>query len=169
MLSQHYVPERLKSVVQGPGWVGDKFRNVAQAFSCENSSPVLSLAWHSTWRQAVSVHVHFSWSGALSSQDGLPWLSPCSEVTRASLVAQVVKNLSAMQETWVRSLSQEDPLEKGMDAHSNILSWRIPWTEEPRRLQSMESQRVGEAWMLTLLLLSLSGKLLAYSVPWFHL
>ena len=63
----------------------------------------------------------------------------------ASLVAQVVKNLSAMQETWVRSLSQEDPLEKGMDAHSNILAWRIPWTEEPRRLQSMESQRVGEA------------------------
>ena len=60
-------------------------------------------------------------------------------------MAQVVKNLSAMQETWVRSLSQEDPLEKGMDAHSNILAWRIPWTEEPRRLQSMESQRVGEA------------------------
>ena len=60
-------------------------------------------------------------------------------------MAQVVKNLSAMQETWVRSLSQEDPLEKGMDAHSNIFAWRIPWTEEPRRLQSMESQRVGEA------------------------
>ena len=59
-------------------------------------------------------------------------------------MAQVVKNLSAMQETWVQSLSQEDPLEKGMDAHSNILAWRIPWTEEPRRLQSMASQRVGE-------------------------
>ena len=49
----------------------------------------------------------------------------------ASLVAQSVKNLPAMQETWVRSLGQEIPLEKEMAAHSSILAWRIPWTEEP--------------------------------------
>ena len=55
----------------------------------------------------------------------------------ASLVAQMVKNLSAMQEIWVRSLGQEDPMEKGMDTHSSILAWRIPWTEEPGGLQSM--------------------------------
>ena len=55
----------------------------------------------------------------------------------------MVKNLPAMQETRVRSLGQEDPLEKGMAAHSSILSWRIPWTEEPGRLQSLGSQRVG--------------------------
>ena len=61
---------------------------------------------------------------------------------RASLVAQVVKNPPAMQETAVRSLGQEDPLEKGMAAHSSILTWRIPQTEEPGRLQSMGSQRV---------------------------
>ena len=61
----------------------------------------------------------------------------------ASLVAQTVKNLSAMQETQVRSLGQEDPLEKGMATHSTILAWRIPWTEEPGGLQSMGSQRVG--------------------------
>ena len=60
----------------------------------------------------------------------------------ASLVAQMVKNLPAMQETWVRSLGQEDPLEKGMATHSTILAWRIPWTEEPGGLQSMRSQRV---------------------------
>ena len=48
----------------------------------------------------------------------------------ASLVAQMVKNAPAMQETWVRSLGQEDPLEKGMAIHSSILAWRIPWTEE---------------------------------------
>ena len=60
----------------------------------------------------------------------------------ASLVAQTVKNLSAMQETRVRSLGQEDPLEKGMVIHSSILAWRIPWTEEPGRLQSMGSLRV---------------------------
>ena len=61
----------------------------------------------------------------------------------ASQAAFVVKNLPAVQETWVRSLGQENPLEKGMAAHSNILAWRIPWTEEPGRLQSMVSQRVG--------------------------
>ena len=58
-------------------------------------------------------------------------------------MAQVVKNPPAMQETGVRSLGQEDPLEKGMAAHSSILTWRIPQTEEPGRLQSMGSQRVG--------------------------
>ena len=59
-----------------------------------------------------------------------------------TLVAHTVKNLPAMQETWVQSLGWEDPLEKGMATHSSILEWRIPWTEEPDRLQSMGSQRV---------------------------
>ena len=54
----------------------------------------------------------------------------------------MVKNLPAMQETWVRSLGQEDPLEEGMATHSNILAYRIPWTKEPGRLQSMGSYRV---------------------------
>ena len=55
----------------------------------------------------------------------------------ASLVAQMLKNLPAMQETWVQSLDWEDPREKGMATHSNILAWRIPWTQEPGGLQSM--------------------------------
>ena len=63
-----------------------------------------------------------------------------------SLVAQMVKNLPAMHETWVQSLAWEDPLEKGMATHSSILPWRIPWTEEPGGLQSMGSQRVGHDW-----------------------
>ena len=54
----------------------------------------------------------------------------------------MVKNLPALQESRVQSLGQEDPLEKGMATHSSILAWRIPWTEEPCRLQSMGSQRV---------------------------
>ena len=58
-------------------------------------------------------------------------------------MAQVVKNLPAMQETQVRSLGWEDPLEKGMATHSRILAWRIPWTEQPGGLQSMGSQRAG--------------------------
>ena len=59
-----------------------------------------------------------------------------------SVVAQMAKNLPAMQETWVQSLGQEDPLEKGMATHSSILAWIIPWTEEPGRLESMGLQRV---------------------------
>ena len=62
---------------------------------------------------------------------------------KTSLVAQMVKKLPAIQETWVQSLGQEDPLEKGMATHSSILACRIPWTEEPGGLQPMGSQRVG--------------------------
>jgi len=60
----------------------------------------------------------------------------------AFLVAQMVKNMPAMEETWVQSLGQEDPLEEGMATYSNIFAWRILWTEEPRRLQFTGSQRV---------------------------
>ena len=62
---------------------------------------------------------------------GLPWFT------------QTVKRLSMMQETWVRSLGWKDPLEKEMAIHSSTIAWEIPWTEEPGRLQSMGSQRVG--------------------------
>ena len=62
---------------------------------------------------------------------------------RTSVVAQIVKNLPAIQETQVQSLSLEDPLEKGVATHSSILAWMIPWTEEPGGLQSLGSQRVG--------------------------
>ena len=62
---------------------------------------------------------------------------------KTSLVAQTVKRLSTMRETWVRSLGREDPLEREMAIHSSAIAWKIPWTEEPDRLQSMGSQRVG--------------------------
>ena len=68
---------------------------------------------------------------------------PLGHLSQASLVAQMAKNLPTMQETWVRSLDWEDPLEKETATHTSILAWRIPWTEEPGRLQSMGSQRVG--------------------------
>ena len=61
-------------------------------------------------------------------------------VAGASLLAQLVKNSDAMKKTLVRSLSQEDPLEKEMATHSNILAWEIPWEEDPCRAQSMELQ-----------------------------
>ena len=62
------------------------------------------------------------------------------------IVEQTVNNLSAMQETQVQSLGQEDPLEKGMATNSSILAWRIPWTEETSWLQSMGSQRIQHDW-----------------------
>ena len=71
-----------------------------------------------------------------------------------SLVAQTVKHLSAMRETWVGSLGWEDPLEKEMATHSNTLAWKIQWMEEPGGLQSMGSQRVRQDWATSLSLLS---------------
>ena len=73
----------------------------------------------------------------------------------ASLVAQKLKHLPAMQETRVQSLGWEDPLEKEMATHSSVLAWRIPWREEPGRLQSTGSQRVGHDWATSLLLSSM--------------
>ena len=64
-----------------------------------------------------------------------------SRVNNTSLVTRTANSLPAVRETWVRPLGWEDPLEKGMAAHSSILAWRIPWTEEPGRLQSTGSQR----------------------------
>ena len=66
-----------------------------------------------------------------------------SLASKASLVAQMLKNLPAMKETWVQFLSQENPLEKEMAVHYSILAWKVPWTEEPGGLQPIELQRVG--------------------------
>ena len=78
-----------------------------------------------------------------------PWVgkTPCRRALQyscVSLVAQMKKNLPAMQETWVQSLGGEDLQEKEMATHSSILAWRIPRTEEPGGLQSTGSQRVGQ-------------------------
>ena len=71
-------------------------------------------------------------------------------------MAQMVKNLPAMQETWIRSLGQKDPLEKGMETHSSILAWRIPWTEESGGLQPMGLQRIRHNGVANTLIFSLS-------------
>ena len=77
----------------------------------------------------------------------------------ASLVAQMVKNLPAMQETQIQSLGQEDPLEKGMATHSSILAWRFPWIEEPGRLWGCKESDV-------LLLLSCFIRVRLCATPW---
>ena len=77
--------------------------------------------------------------------DPLPSLQQEGDIFSGRVVAQMVMRLSTMQQTQVRSLGQEDPLEKEMATHFNTLAWKIPWTEEPSRLHSMGSQRVGQA------------------------
>ena len=81
---------------------------------------------------------------------GVGWLGRWNWHIYTSLVAQRVKRLPAMQQTWVQSLGWKDPLEKEMETHSSILAWRIPWTEKPGRLQSMGSQRVRHDWVTSL-------------------
>ena len=76
--------------------------------------------------------------------------------TQASWLAQMVKSLPAMLETWVQSLGREDPLKKGMATHSSILAWRIPWTEKPGGLQSTGLQRVRRDWATNSFTLSFS-------------
>ena len=81
------------------------------------------------------------WERFIVIQEYFNCCQPC--FIGASLVVQLVKNLCAMKETWVRSLGQEDPLAKETATHSSTLAWRIPWTEEAGRIQSLGSQRVG--------------------------
>ena len=114
-----------------------------------------SFLWAESLPSSSAVHQCSSAGKESACKAGDPFVIPGSgsspgerigyplQYFRASLVAQVVKNLPAMWETWVRSLGWEDPLEMEMTTHSNMLAWRIPWTEEPGGLQSMGLQRVG--------------------------
>ena len=89
------------------------------------------------------------WTHRVLGAKGWIWERVCPWAW-ASQVAQLIKNLPAMQETQIWSLGWEDPLEKDMATHSSSLAWRIPWTEEPGRLQSMGLQRVGHDWVTSL-------------------
>ena len=103
--------------------------------STMRETQVQSLGWENPLEKGMATHSSI-----------LAWRIPCTEEPEscdwASLVAQTVKNLPAMRETWVRSLGCEDLLEKGKATHSSILVWRILWTEGPGRLQFIGLQKV---------------------------
>ena len=88
--------------------------------------------------------VQFFHRGLLRRKDAVLNDAMSTQPVIASLVAEMIKNLPAMKETWVQSLGCEDPLEKKLATHSSILARQIPWTEKPGGLWSMESQRVGQ-------------------------
>ena len=120
--------------VEGHQWW--PFRHVRQSFF--SPSHLFSSIWH-YW--PLPLFVDTSSLGFFETHS-----HGITPTYLASLVAQMVKILPQMRETQVRSLGQEDPLEKGMATHSSTLAWRISWTEEFGRLQSMGSQRVGHDW-----------------------
>ena len=102
------------------------------------------------WQKALSYPglSFFRYELCHLGQETISWVSVSSYLLfkNGDLVAQTVKCLSTMRETRVRSLGREDPLEKETAIHSSTTAWKIPWTEEPGRLQSMGSQRVGHDW-----------------------
>ena len=100
-------------------------------FLCAHGSPCHCFRFREAWEDQPRARL-CCWREGL--ENFLPPFSP---------LAQTVKNLPAMQEMQIRSLGWEAPLEEGMATQSSILAWRIPWTEEPGRLQSLRSQRVG--------------------------
>ena len=102
-------------------------------------SPLLFTSLHSYAIHKASSDNHFAFSLFLNLWNGFVY---CLLYNITDLL-QMVKNLPAMQETWVECLGWEDPLGKGMTTHISILAWKIPWTEEPGGLQSMVLQRVG--------------------------
>ena len=112
----------------------------------------------SSWNFSPGVVNVFSWFVELTLHErhlctNKQWCRPRAvfgDTFVASLVAQRLKRLPAMWETWIWSLGQEDPLEKEMATHSSIHAWRIPWTEEPGGVQSTGSQRVRHAWATSL-------------------
>ena len=109
---------------------------------------------HHQLPESTQTHVHGVSDAIQLSHPLLPSSPPALNLSQhqglfkwsASLVAQRLKRLPGIQETRVWSLGREDPLEKEMTTHSSTLAWRIPWREEPGRLQSMGSQRVGHDW-----------------------
>ena len=129
----------------------------ASSFRIWNSStgfpsPLLALFLVMLPKAHLTSHSRMSGSRWVITPSWLPgsWRSFLYRVYSASLVAQRVKRLPAMWETWVWSLGWEDPLEKEMATHSSTLARNIPWTGEPGKLQSVGSQRVGHDWATSL-------------------
>ena len=142
----HQLPELTQTHIR---WVGDAIQPSHPLLS---SSPLaFNLSKHQGLISNESVNYTVSWEMEVWFRCLKVWLmivrSIPYSIKKASLVPQMVKNPHALLETWVQFLGWEDPLEKEMATHSNILVWEIPRTEEPGRLQFMWLQKVGHDWV----------------------
>ena len=154
--------ERLKDSYQGPGEIREILFKDTNVWEFPNDPVVRGLPCWLRWQR---IHLKrrrprfHPWVGKI------PWRREWLPSLGIFPVAQMVKNLFAMQETQVQSLGREDPLEKGMAIHSSILAWRIPWTEEPGGPQFMGLQRVGHDWV-TNTTANIRSSTLAWRIPW---
>ena len=143
ILSENH--DYLNSKIVFPLW----HYHVTDTMDMSLSKPWEIMKDRGAWSAAVH-GVTKSWTW-LSDWNELYWGNiNCKKIYIYSLVAQMGKHLPTMRETWVQSLSWEDPLEKEMATHSITLAWKIPWTEKPGRLLSMASQRFGHDWATSL-------------------
>ena len=143
-------------------WPGLTATFWALKFLCPQSG---SLPFPLSTRECMGVlhciFLGFSWAGLLkNNRKPIHEIEPKYHQARASLMTQMVTHLSAVQETQVQSPGWDDPLKKEMAALSSTLAWKIPWMEEPSRLQSMGSQRVRHDWETSLSLSSSSNVLI---------
>ena len=126
-------------------WLPGKMRKVLYFFSCQKC-PISFMKVYLSVIMFKFILNSRSWTyDTWIHTDGVSSMAN-NNLLWASLIAQLIKNLPSMQETWVPFLGWEDPLEKEMATHSSILAWKIPWTEEPGGLQSMGLQRVRRSW-----------------------
>ena len=122
-----------------------------------DSSVIYGSVW---WVSGKESSCQVGCMGSIPGRGRYPGEGNSNPLECSSLVAQRLKRLPAMQETWVWPLGQKDPLEKEMATHSSILAWRIPWMEETGGLQFTGSQRVGHNWATSL------SSVLAWEIPW---
>ena len=145
------IAKKQKKIRKSINWLMDRqsvvypYDNIIQQRKASKQRYRLQRGWTSMTLQQVKEASHRRLHTLL--YDSIHRRCPEERNPGASLVAQMVKNPPAMQETQVPSLGREDPLEKGMLPHSSIFAWRIPWTEEPGGPQSMGPQRVGPDWV----------------------
>ena len=133
---------------------------------CNLTTPLKFISSYSTQLHPASVSFFIEWAHTNFFTRMLKGIYVKYILHRTSLVAQMVKRLPAMWETWVPSLGWEDLLEKEMATHSSTLAWTIPRTEEPGRLQSMGSQRVGHDWATSLSLSRIDIKIKWEGLTW---
>ena len=134
------------------GWISLQSKGLSRVFSKHQRSKA-SILRHSAFFIVQLSHPYMT-TGKTIALTRRTFVSKVMSQLFNTLCLSLVKNLPAMWETRLRFLGQEDPLEKGMTTHSSILAWRIPWTEKPGGLQSIESQRVGHDWAIITLGLS---------------